>query len=132
MSGPLAPGLTSHWKFADEFLQTCAFSHLSYPLFITRLWWGLFRSSIHDIMIYMMKLCPNRIVQCICKYKMTWSYLSTKLSPWIIINKVDFLVERSRFNILAPSYHTEQFYIRHSSMDIIFYEIVLVSFISSY
>jgi hypothetical protein len=34
--GPLAPGLTSHWKFADNFLKTCAVSHLSHPSFITR------------------------------------------------------------------------------------------------
>ena len=40
--GPLAPGLTSHWKIADDLLQTCAVSH---P---TCLGWGLFRSSIYE------------------------------------------------------------------------------------
>ena len=48
--GPLAPGLTSHWKFADDFLKTCSVSHLSTHSFITSLRWGWFHSFIHELL----------------------------------------------------------------------------------
>ena len=55
--GPLAPGLTSHSKFADDFLKTCAVSH---PSFITYLGWGWFCSSIYQLLA---RFCTQKIVR---------------------------------------------------------------------
>ena len=47
---PLAPGLELHGKFVEEFLKKCSVSHLSTHLFIPRLGWGWFCSSIHELL----------------------------------------------------------------------------------
>ena len=48
--GTLAPGLELHVYFVDDFLKKCSVSHLSTYSFIARLGWGLFCSSIHDLL----------------------------------------------------------------------------------
>ena len=40
----LSPGLTSYWKFAEDFLKLLQY-HTSPGLILTCLGWGLFRSS---------------------------------------------------------------------------------------
>ena len=80
-NGPLAPGLTSHCKFADDVLKTLQ-SHTSPgPIYI-----GLFHSSSHD---FGMESCTKnksrgvrKLLKFTCIFRTIFALTSTVFIRW--------------------------------------------------
>ena len=96
--GPLAPGLTSHWKFADDFLKTCSFSHLSTHSFISRLGWGWFCPSIYELAT---RSCTHKIVG-----GCNENYLKSKVwNMMIFTSRTDLLLFPEFLSVGAVTLH---------------------------